>query len=86
MNRENIIQLLKIFDSGVLSTEDINDFAGNNQISKSSLYYWKKKYDQYGWTGLIPDYSKKGRNKAFKPEIEELLQEIIEEKYLKNTI
>ncbi|GAH49151.1 unnamed protein product, partial [marine sediment metagenome] len=45
----------------------------------------EKKYDQYGWTGLIPDYSKKGRNKAFKPEIEELLQEIIEEKYLKNT-
>ncbi len=59
------IQFLKIFDSEVLSTEDINDFAGSNQISKSSLYYWKKNYDQYGWTGLIPDYSKKGRIKCF---------------------
>lgn len=78
------IQLLKIFNSEVLSTEDINDFARDNQISKSSLYYWKKNYEQYGWTGLIPENSKKGRNKAFKPEIEEFLQEIIEEKYLTN--
>ncbi|GAH49155.1 unnamed protein product [marine sediment metagenome] len=36
------IQLLKIFNSEAISTEDINDFAINNQISKSSLYYWKK--------------------------------------------
>ena len=51
----------------------------------ASLYFWKNNYEQFGWAGLIPNYSKKGRKKGFKPEVEDLIQKIIEEKYLTNT-
>jgi len=78
------IELLKIFYTDEVSTREIIRFANNNQISKSSLYFWKKRYDQYGWVGLIPENNKKGRIKGFKPETEDLIQKIIKEKYLTN--
>jgi putative transposase len=78
----NKIELLKVFDNEGVSTEFIIDFAKKNQISRSTLYYWRNKYEKYGWTGLIPDYSKKGRKKKFSKELEDLIQKVIEEKYL----
>ena len=76
------IEFLKIFSIEEVSTKDILDFAKKNQISKSSLYIWKKRYDQLGWVGLIPDNNKKGRDKVIAQEVEDLIQEVIREKYL----
>ena len=78
------ITILRIFNREGISTEDIVKYAEEKGISKSSLYLWKNKYDQYGWVGLVPNSSKKGRKKGFPAEVEELIQKIIEEKYLTN--
>ena len=78
----NRIELLKIFKRDDVSTEEIKKFALKNGISKSTLYYWKNNYEQDGWKGLIPEYQKRGRRKESTPVLKELIQTVIEEKYL----
>jgi len=77
------IELLKIFNIESVTTEDIINYAKKNQISKTTLYNWKKTYEQYGWTGLIPRRSRRGRKKMIKPEVEALIQYTFENRYLK---
>jgi putative transposase len=80
----NRIKLLKIFDQDGITTEKIKENAQKNNITYQTLYRWKKKYDQYGWVGLIPNYDNRGRKRGTNDELEEIMRKVIEEKYLTN--
>jgi len=76
------IKLLEIFKLEDLNTKKIKAFAKENKIGYTTLYRWKKRFEQLGWRGLIPNYEKAGRKKGFSKELEDLIQKVIEEKYL----
>lgn len=78
------IELLKIFKQNDVSTVNIKEYAKKHSTSYVSLYRWKKKFDQKGWVGLIPNYHKKGRKKGFSSELEKLVKKVIKERYLTN--
>ena len=79
------IKYLEIFDQVDISTNKVKEYANKININYSTLYRWKKKYEQFGWNGLIPNHEKAGRKKGFGDQLEDLIQEAIEKKYLLNT-
>lgn len=81
----NRIDMLKIFDSDDFSTERLKAYAKDKKVGVASLYRWEKKYEQSGWSGLIPNYEKSGRKRDLGQKIEDLMQKIIEETYLVET-
>ena len=42
----------------------------------------RERFEQEGWVGLIPEYSKKGRKKEKIGQLEDLITEVIENRYL----
>jgi putative transposase len=76
------IELLDIFKCKDISTTELKEFAKKKGISLATLYRWKNSYEYLGWRGLIPEHQKAGRKKGFTPEVEELVREVIEKRYL----
>ena len=77
MKRKN---LLNIFQEKDLSTKKLQEFAKENSVGYATLYKWKRKFNQKGWIGLIPQYHKRGKKKE-NSRRDELAKEIIEEKF-----
>lgn len=79
------LKSMEIFDSKDFNSEKLKTYAKKKEIHFTTLYRWKKNFDQYGWRGLIPDNKKAGRKRGFNKKIEDLIQKAIEEHYLVNT-
>jgi len=77
MKRKN---LLNIFQEKDLTTKKLKEFAKENSVGYATLYKWKRKFNQKGWVGLIPQYHKRGKKKE-NSRRDELAKEIIEEKF-----
>lgn len=78
------IELLKIFSHKDISTIEVKEYAKKHGKSYVTLYRWKKRFEQSGWVGLVPNYHKKGRKKGFSAELEKLVKTVIKERYLTN--
>ncbi|MFW9881267.1 MAG: Mu transposase C-terminal domain-containing protein, partial [Candidatus Thorarchaeota archaeon] len=77
------LKYMEIFEQGI-STKELKKYADKIGINITTLYRWKKKYNQLGWRGLIPNNNKAGRKKGFGKLIEDLIQKTIKEHYLIN--
>jgi putative transposase len=76
------LEFLKIFDDPDFSVENLKKYAKEIGFHQSTLYEWKKLEKEYGWRGLIPELSKRGRKKGKDVEIEKIIKEVIDKHYL----
>ncbi len=82
---QNQINHLDIFDKEDFSTKILKNYAIKIDLDFSTLYRWKSKFEKMGWRGLIPNHKKAGRKRAFDENVEQLIQKVIEEYYLRDT-
>ena len=76
------IKHLEIFTPGHFCSKELLEYARQHGINKSTLYRWKKAFDEKGWVGLVSRDDNKGRKKGKNAKLEELIQKVIEERYL----
>ncbi|MHA1679928.1 MAG: Mu transposase C-terminal domain-containing protein [Promethearchaeota archaeon] len=76
------LDLIEIFYNPGFSTKKLLEHAKENNVSKSALYDWRKKYEELGWGGLVPEKKKCGRKKGKDVEVEKLMEKVIEEDFL----
>lgn len=76
------IKSLEIFKKLQKSPLELTDYLITNKIHISTLYRWKRNFEQFGWIGLIPKHSKKGRIYGSEKDLEVLIEKILNEKYL----
>lgn len=76
------IKHLEIFANSHFSSELLQEYACQHNVAACTLYRWKKAFNKEGWAGLIPHNEKKGRKKGKNAQLEKIMQDVIEARYL----